>query len=49
VVVEFGTLGPIGELSGLRAVRLDRGAVSSRELAARLEEAGCVIDRSGVD
>lgn len=49
VLVELGELRPISDLEGRHAVRLDGSAERLRDLARRLENAGCAVDRSGDD
>jgi len=47
VLVEHGELRGLSDLTGRHAVRLTRGIGALRDLALRLENAGCAVDTSG--
>jgi predicted nucleotide-binding protein len=49
VLVEVGRLRPASDLAGRHVVRLDNSPQRRQELAQRLEDAGCQVDRSGSD
>lgn len=49
VLVEVGKLRPFSDVGGRHAVRLDNGTASRLELATKLENAGCAVDREGED
>lgn len=49
LLVEVGSLRPASDLAGRHVVRLDDSPERRQELAQRLEDAGCPIDRSGTD
>lgn len=46
ILVEFGTLRPISDLSGRHVIRINNMEQRRRELAERLETAGCIVDLS---
>lgn len=49
VLVELGDVRPFSDVAGRHAVRLTDTATSRKNLADRLETAGCTVDRSGDD
>jgi predicted nucleotide-binding protein len=49
VIVEVGKLRPFSDVAGRHAVHLDDEVASHLELATKLENAGCAVDRSGDD
>ena len=49
VLVELGQLRPFSDVVGRYAVRIDNSAAKRKELAQRLESAGCSIDLTGND
>lgn len=49
VIVEVGKLRPFSDVAGRHAVQLDNEVASHLELATKLENAGCAVDRSGDD
>lgn len=49
VLVEVGTLRPFSDVAGRHVVRLTNHIESRRELATKLENAGCKVDTSGTD
>lgn len=49
IFVEVGTLRPASDLGGIHAVRMDEGPECRRDLAQRLERAGCQTNTEGTD
>lgn len=49
ILVECGTLRKFSDIIGRHTVRIDNTAEKRRELASRLETAGCEVDITGVD
>jgi predicted nucleotide-binding protein len=49
ILVEVGQLRPASDLAGRHVIRLDNGPERRQELAQRLEDAGCPVNRSGTD
>ena len=49
VLVELGDVRPFSDVAGRHAVRLTDTTTSRKNLADRLETAGCAVDRSGDD
>lgn len=49
IFVELGTMRPASDLAGLHAVRLNKGPECRRDLAKRLEDAGCEVNTDGTD
>jgi predicted nucleotide-binding protein len=49
ILVELGTLRPISDLSGRHTIRINDSESRRRELAERLETAGCTISYSASD
>lgn len=49
VLVEFGALRPVSDVSGRHTVRMDGSSEKRQALAMRLESAGCQIDITGTD
>jgi predicted nucleotide-binding protein len=49
ILVEVGTLRPISNLAGRYVIRWDGSIEKRKELAGRLEAAGCPVDTSGTD
>lgn len=49
ILVEMGQVRAFSDVEGRHAVRLDNGASKRKELAQRLETAGCEVDLSGDD
>ena len=49
VLVELGAIRPFSDVAGRHAVRLDNSPESRKELAQRLQTAGCSVDLSGSD
>ncbi len=47
ILAELGTLRPASDLGGRHAVRLDNDPACRKDLAQRLEKAGCLVDTSG--
>jgi len=47
ILVELGDLRPFSDIGGRHAVRLDDSAPRRKELAQRLQTAGCPVDMSG--
>jgi hypothetical protein len=47
IFVEAGTMRPASDLEGIHAVRLGEGPECRRDLAKRLEDAGCEVDIGG--
>lgn len=49
ILVELGVIRPFSDITGRHVVKLDDTVEKRRELAERLETAGCKIDISGTD
>jgi len=49
VLVELGKLRPFSDVAGRHAVRIDGTASRRKDLAQRLESAGCAVDLAGED
>lgn len=49
ILVELGTLRPFSDVAGRFAIRPEKSPVWRRELAKRLETAGCQVDLDGSD
>lgn len=49
IFVETGSMRPASDLAGRHAIRLDEGPECRRDLAKRLEDAGCEINADGTD
>ncbi|MGP0103374.1 MAG: TIR domain-containing protein [Solirubrobacteraceae bacterium] len=49
IVVELGTLRPFSDIHGRHTIRLDGTVPPLREIARRLQTAGCAVDDSGDD
>jgi predicted nucleotide-binding protein len=49
IMLQLGDLREFSDVAGRHAIRLDGGAADRKEIAARLETAGCRIDLSGED
>jgi predicted nucleotide-binding protein len=49
ILVEVGDLRPASDLAGRHVIRLDNSSERRQELAQRLEDAECAVDRSGTD
>ena len=49
VLVEMGKLRPFSDVAGRHAVRIDGSASRRKELAQRLESAGCAVSLAGED
>lgn len=49
VLVEFGTLRPISDLTGRHVIRINNTEQRRRELAERLETAGCPVNLTGAE
>jgi hypothetical protein len=47
VLVQFGNLRPFSDVSGLHILRMDGSAAKRKELAQRLEDAGCPVNLQG--
>jgi predicted nucleotide-binding protein len=47
IMVQLGDLREFSDVAGRHAIRLDGGVAGRREIAARLETAGCRVDLSG--
>jgi predicted nucleotide-binding protein len=47
VLVELGRLRPFTDIGGLHVVRLTDSSAARQDLAARLEDAGCAVNRDG--
>jgi predicted nucleotide-binding protein len=47
IMVQLGDLREFSDVAGRHAIRLDGGVAGRREIAARLETAGCTVDLSG--
>jgi predicted nucleotide-binding protein len=47
VLVQVGRVRPFSDISGMHVVNLSNSAASRQELATKLENAGCEVDRSG--
>lgn len=48
VIVELGTMRPVGDVAGMNTIRFDGTARAVVRLAHRLESAGCPVDRSAL-
>jgi predicted nucleotide-binding protein len=49
ILVEVGRLRPFSDVLGRHTIRLDNSVERRKELAQRLERAGCAVDTSGND
>jgi len=49
IFVEVGSMRPASDLAGRHAVRLNEGPECRRDLAMRLEDAGCEVNTDGTD
>lgn len=49
IFVEIGSMRPASDLTGRHAVRLNEGPECRRDLAKRLEDAGCEVNTDGTD
>ncbi len=49
ILVEFGKVRPFSDVAGRHAIHLDGSVERRRELAQRLESAGCEVDITGTD
>ena len=49
ILVEFGAVRPFSDVVGRHVVRLDGSAARRKEIAQRLETAGCSVDTTGED
>lgn len=49
ILVEMGTLRPFSDVGGRHVVRIDNTAAKRKDLAQRLETAGCPVDLTGDD
>jgi len=49
ILVQLGETRPFSDTAGVHAIRLSNTAEPRRDLASRLEAAGCAIDISGTD
>jgi len=49
IIVELGKTRPFTDTSGIHAIRLSNAAEARRDLAQRLETAGCEVDTTGTD
>lgn len=49
VIVKIGNLRPFSDIEGMHYVKLDNTAKTKRELATKLDNAGCPVDISGTD
>lgn len=47
ILVELGDVRPFSDVAGRHAVRLDNSVPRRKELAQRLETAGCIVDTTG--
>ena len=47
ILVELGDVRPFSDVAGRHAIRLDPSAAMRKELAQRLETAGCAVDMTG--
>jgi hypothetical protein len=48
VIVEVGTMRPVGDVAGMNTIRFDGSARAIVRLVDRLETAGCPVDRSAL-
>jgi predicted nucleotide-binding protein len=49
IIVELGKTKPFSDTGGIHAIRLSNDAAARRDLAQRLETAGCEVDTTGTD
>ncbi len=49
VIVKIGNLRPFSDIQGMHYVKLDNTTETRRELATKLENAGCLVEISGTD
>lgn len=49
VLVELGTVRPFSDVAGRHAVRLNDDAARRKDLAQRLQDAGCAVNLAGAD
>ena len=49
IIVELGKTRPFTDTGGIHAIRLSNAAEARRDLAQRLETAGCEVDTTGTD
>ncbi len=49
ILVELGKVRPFSDVAGMHAIRFDDNVTSRKELAQRLERAGCPVDLIGED
>lgn len=49
ILVELGQLRPFSDVAGRHAVRINNSAAKRKDLAQRLESAGCIINLAGND
>jgi hypothetical protein len=47
VLVQFGSIRPFSDVSGLHTLRMDNSVAKRKDLAQRLADAGCAVDTAG--
>lgn len=49
ILVEFGAVRHFSDIAGRHVIRLNNSSSSRQNLASRLEDVGCAVDRTGTD